>query len=100
MDKTNNGISHQEFLDAIKNERSVAQAFKDLGLENEEGLFEKLDANKTNEVTFEQFFDGICLIMKGHETAKAKDLVRTHLLCQGLTTKTQAVSGEMSAERR
>merc|ERR1719276_605477 len=101
MDTDGTGtISHSEFLDAIRTNKAVATAFIDLGLQHEENLFEKLDANKTSDVTFNQFFDGLFLIMKGHETARAKDLVRTHLLCQTLTKKAKVVSEEMSALKK
>lgn len=101
MDTNDSGtISHAEFLDAIRTNKQVAAAFMDLGLQHEENLFEKLDANKTSDVTFDQFFDGLFLIMKGHETARAKDLVRTHLLCQTLSKKAKVVSEEMSGLKR
>eukprot|EP00747_Dinoflagellata_sp_TGD_P083169 gnl/TRDRNA2_/TRDRNA2_161990_c0_seq1.p1 gnl/TRDRNA2_/TRDRNA2_161990_c0~~gnl/TRDRNA2_/TRDRNA2_161990_c0_seq1.p1 ORF type:complete len:618 (-),score=115.26 gnl/TRDRNA2_/TRDRNA2_161990_c0_seq1:131-1984(-) len=101
MDTDKSGtVSRQEYLHAIRTNKQVVQAFIELGLHEEENLFDKLDADRTNDITFDQFFDGLFLIMKGHETAKAKDLVRTHMLCQSVTRKSKTVATEMEEAKK
>lgn len=83
-DDKSGSISKKEYISAITSNEKVMNAFIELGLHEEENLFETLDADRAGNITFDQFFDGVMLIMKGHETAKAKDMVGTHLLCQSL----------------
>eukprot|EP00746_Dinoflagellata_sp_MGD_P149747 gnl/MRDRNA2_/MRDRNA2_81738_c0_seq1.p1 gnl/MRDRNA2_/MRDRNA2_81738_c0~~gnl/MRDRNA2_/MRDRNA2_81738_c0_seq1.p1 ORF type:complete len:534 (+),score=100.96 gnl/MRDRNA2_/MRDRNA2_81738_c0_seq1:120-1604(+) len=84
MDKDHTGsISKKEFNKGIMGNRIVMNALVQLGLDTEQNLFEVLDSDNQGVITFEQFFDGASLIMKGQETAKAKDIV-----CTQLTTKT------------
>ena len=41
------------------------------------GLFDKIDADKSGAVSFDEFIEGVTLIMKGNEPAKGKDMVGT-----------------------
>lgn len=88
MDTDNSGsISKLEYTEAILENDDVMTSLEILGLDEEENLFETLDADKSGIITFDQFFDGAMLIMKGHESAKAKDMVGVHLLCQSLARR-------------
>ena len=64
----------EEFLGAMDNDK-VVDILIELGLGEEKDLFHTLDAESAGVLTLEQFFDGLSLIMKGHEIAKAKDIV-------------------------
>merc|ERR1712187_979883 len=83
MDNDQSGtISKDEFKRAISEDVKVQECLVELGLDNELSLFDTLDAERTEDITFDNFFDGTMLITKGQETAKAKDIVGTHLLAQ------------------
>jgi len=85
MDLDGDGIiSHPEYIHAITTDVTVMQCFIELGLSEEENLFGTLDPDSSGGITLDQFFDGVMLIMKGQETAKAKDIVGTHLLCKSV----------------
>merc|ERR1719160_2304556 len=71
-----------------------------LGLHEEENLFDVLDADKEGSITFDQFFEGALLIMKGQETAKAKDLVATHLTAVGVLRRMRTVEYEVRKVKR
>ena len=57
--------------------REVQQSMARLGLDQEDGLFDKIDADKSGAVSFDEFIEGVTLIMKGNEPAKGKDMVGT-----------------------
>merc|ERR1719262_694095 len=42
------------------------------------------------------FFEGVMLIMKGHETAKAKDMVPMYLTCQAIFNRMKTLDGDLS----
>merc|ERR1739848_122665 len=79
----------------IMTNETVMTAFASLGLDEEENLFDTLDADRCGAVTFQQFFDGVMLVMKGHETAKAKDMVATHLVAQSMSRRVAAVESDV-----
>merc|ERR1719183_1618711 len=98
MDEDNSGqVTRQEYLVAIRTKPEVMTAFVELGLGREANLFDTLNADRSGSITFEQFFDGVMLIMKGHETAKAKDLVGTHLLCQSVAVRVKRICADMAS---
>merc|ERR1712216_889734 len=62
----------------------VIECLEFLNLHEEVGIFDTLDIDRTGELTFDEFFEGMMLIMKGGEVAKARDIVGTYLTCQSL----------------
>merc|ERR1719335_1361772 len=56
----------------------------ELKLDEEKDLFDTLDVSQTGALSFEEFFQGMMLIMQGSEPAKAKDFVSTYLTCQAM----------------
>jgi len=62
-----------------------------LGLDQEDGLFDKIDADKSGAVSFDEFIEGVTLIMKGNEPAKGKDMVGTFLSVQALSKNVQRI---------
>lgn len=99
-DDKSGSISKKEYISAITSNEKVMNAFIQLGLHEEENLFETLDADRAGNITFDQFFDGVMLIMKGHETAKAKDMVGVHLLCQSLARRCTTLLDDMKTLRK
>lgn len=88
MDEDKNlHITRDEFNKAIVSNQKVINALVGLGLGDEADLFGTLDAEEEGSLTFNQFFDGLMLIMKGHEVAKAKDIVATLLTCQAVSRR-------------
>ena len=93
-------LSKAEFFEAITTDDLVMNSFVQLGLDEEENLFETLDAEGNGELTFNQFFEGALLLMKGHETAKAKDIVRSSLVCQAIAGRVKAINADVQAVKR
>eukprot|EP00746_Dinoflagellata_sp_MGD_P078230 gnl/MRDRNA2_/MRDRNA2_31300_c0_seq1.p1 gnl/MRDRNA2_/MRDRNA2_31300_c0~~gnl/MRDRNA2_/MRDRNA2_31300_c0_seq1.p1 ORF type:complete len:792 (+),score=129.08 gnl/MRDRNA2_/MRDRNA2_31300_c0_seq1:89-2464(+) len=101
MDTDGQGtISKAEFTVGIMENQKVMDALSSLGLHEEENLFETLDADKEGVITFDQFFEGALLIMKGQESAKAKDLVATHLTTVGILRRVRSVEYEVRKVKR
>merc|ERR1719159_1476324 len=75
-------------------------ALTELGLDSEENLFDLLDSENLGVITFDQFFDGASLIMKGQETAKAKDIVKTQLTTVSVQRRTRNMDMQMSSLRK
>lgn len=97
MDKDGSGmINRDEYHNSITKNQEVADAFVELGLDEEEDLFDTLDAEGEGAISFDQFFEGVMLIMKGHETAKAKDMVPMYLTCQAIFTRMKTLDGDLS----
>merc|ERR1712187_680809 len=85
MDKDGTGdISREEFAEAIVYNKEVAHNMTALGLDEEKDLFDVLDADHSGALEFNEFFDGVTLIMKGQEPALAKDMVATYLRVSSL----------------
>merc|ERR1719191_2234858 len=99
MDEDGSGeIDKDEYYHAINHNKKVQDALKMLGLDQEEGLFDKIDADKSGAVSFDEFIEGVTLIMKGNEPAKGKDMVGTFLSVQALSKNVQRIrdsQGEM-----
>lgn len=101
MDTEGQGtISKAEFTVGIMENDKVHNALCNLGLAEEENLFETLDADKEGVITFDQFFEGVLLIMKGHESAKAKDLVATQLATSSINRRLRIVEQEIKNVKR
>lgn len=101
MDKDGTGtISKREFTMGIISNEKVHDAFSQLGLEEEENLFDRIDADKEGVISFQQFFEGALLIMKGQETAKAKDLVPTHLTTMAINRRIKKVEHKVMSIKR
>eukprot|EP00746_Dinoflagellata_sp_MGD_P097760 gnl/MRDRNA2_/MRDRNA2_392536_c0_seq1.p1 gnl/MRDRNA2_/MRDRNA2_392536_c0~~gnl/MRDRNA2_/MRDRNA2_392536_c0_seq1.p1 ORF type:complete len:166 (+),score=56.84 gnl/MRDRNA2_/MRDRNA2_392536_c0_seq1:43-498(+) len=65
----------------------VADILEGLGLGDESDLFDKLDVDKSGELEFDEFFDGLLLVVSGNEPAKARDVVPTYLSCESMRKK-------------
>jgi voltage-gated sodium channel len=90
MDEDGSGeIDKDEYYHAINHNKKVQDALKILGLDNEDGLFDKIDADKSGAVSFDEFMEGATLIMKGNEPAKGKDMVGTYLSVQAVSKNVQ-----------
>jgi voltage-gated sodium channel len=90
MDEDGSGeIDKDEYYHAITHNKKVQDALKMLGLDQEEGLFDKIDADKSGAVSFDEFMEGATLIMKGNEPAKGKDMVGTYLSVQAVSKNVQ-----------
>ena len=86
MDEDGSGeIDKDEYYHALTHNKKVQDALKILGLDQEEGLFDKIDADKSGAVSFDEFMEGATLIMKGNEPAKGKDMVGTYLSVQAVS---------------
>lgn len=93
-------ISKKEFTIGILNNRAVMDAFTELGLDSEENLFEVLDSDNEGLITFDQFFDGASLIMKGQEAAKAKDIVSTQLTTRSMQRRMRHMDHQIHGLRK
>lgn len=83
MDQDKSGtISADEFHDAMCNNEQVIKIIIDLGLGEEKNIFGILDCEGVGLVSFDLFFEGLMLIMKGLEPATAKNIVPTQLVKQ------------------
>jgi hypothetical protein len=90
MDEDGSGeIDKDEYYHAITHNKKVQDALKMLGLDQEDGLFDKIDADKSGAVSFDEFMEGATLIMKGNEPAKGKDMVGTYLSVQAVSKNVQ-----------
>eukprot|EP00746_Dinoflagellata_sp_MGD_P021391 gnl/MRDRNA2_/MRDRNA2_149934_c0_seq1.p1 gnl/MRDRNA2_/MRDRNA2_149934_c0~~gnl/MRDRNA2_/MRDRNA2_149934_c0_seq1.p1 ORF type:complete len:292 (-),score=74.44 gnl/MRDRNA2_/MRDRNA2_149934_c0_seq1:359-1120(-) len=94
-------ISRQEWLNAQHSPEVVA-ILEHLGLDDDGvGLFDTLDVDQGGLLEFAEFFEGLMLVVKGNESAKAEDMVPTFLICQYLRKKItllEAVIGSPSGE--
>jgi hypothetical protein len=85
MDKDKTGdITREEYLDAITYNDEIIDYMVKLGLADEKDLFDKIDGDGGGAVGFDEFFEGITLIMKGKEPALAKDIVPTFMRVNAL----------------
>jgi voltage-gated sodium channel len=101
MDDDSSGtISKKEFTNGIMGNRNVMDALTQLGLDEEEALFDTLDSDNLGVITFDQFFDGASLIMKGQETAKAKDIVSTQLTSKSIQRRMRHMDNQIHGLRK
>merc|ERR1712057_122736 len=82
-------IDRDEYYHAITHNKKVQQSMSRLGLDQEDGLFDKINADKSGAVSFDEFIEGVTMIMKGNEPAKGKDMVGTYLSVQALSKNVQ-----------
>eukprot|EP00746_Dinoflagellata_sp_MGD_P149748 gnl/MRDRNA2_/MRDRNA2_81738_c0_seq2.p1 gnl/MRDRNA2_/MRDRNA2_81738_c0~~gnl/MRDRNA2_/MRDRNA2_81738_c0_seq2.p1 ORF type:complete len:574 (+),score=89.42 gnl/MRDRNA2_/MRDRNA2_81738_c0_seq2:120-1724(+) len=99
-DDASGTISKKEFTNGIMGNRNVMDALTQLGLDEEEALFDTLDSDNLGVITFDQFFDGASLIMKGQETAKAKDIVSTQLTAKSIQRRMRHMDNQMHGLRK
>eukprot|EP00746_Dinoflagellata_sp_MGD_P020836 gnl/MRDRNA2_/MRDRNA2_148556_c0_seq1.p1 gnl/MRDRNA2_/MRDRNA2_148556_c0~~gnl/MRDRNA2_/MRDRNA2_148556_c0_seq1.p1 ORF type:complete len:615 (+),score=129.25 gnl/MRDRNA2_/MRDRNA2_148556_c0_seq1:103-1947(+) len=83
-------LSHDEWCIALEMPE-VHDILEKLGLGEEDDLFGQLDVDKNGLLDFEEFFDGLLMVVKGGEAAKAKDVVPTHLLCESMRKKIESM---------
>merc|ERR1719409_369170 len=93
MDDDDSGsITREEYFKAITENERVMDALADLGLEEETDLFDILDTDNGGTLEFQEFFEGVTLIMKGTEPALAKDMVATYLLAKTIAQNVQELT--------
>lgn len=96
MDVDGDGkLTKDELLRGVTENETVMDAFCELGLEEEEGLFETLDADHSGNLSFNQFLDGVVLILKGQNAALAKDFVAPNLLLQAFARRCTSLEQEI-----
>jgi len=101
MDPNGNGeITRPVFDKAIVENEEVVAAMTALGLDEEQDLFDVLDADHSGSLEFKEFFDGIMLIMKGQEPALAKDMVGTYLRVSAVFKGLARLQAEMESIRK
>jgi len=96
-DGSNIVIKADQYKKCLQTDIKVVKLMADLGLDKEDHLFKLLDCERKGELSFEQFFDGAMLIIKGQESAKAKDMVGTHLLCQAIAGHIENSTAEQNS---
>jgi len=97
MDTDNSGfLTKGEYLAAISENGKVAEILTELGLADEETLFDCLDTEGIGQVSFDQFVDGVTLLMKGHDEVQAKDLVATHLTVQAMRKRSRRIDNKLT----
>eukprot|EP00746_Dinoflagellata_sp_MGD_P009198 gnl/MRDRNA2_/MRDRNA2_118600_c0_seq1.p1 gnl/MRDRNA2_/MRDRNA2_118600_c0~~gnl/MRDRNA2_/MRDRNA2_118600_c0_seq1.p1 ORF type:complete len:780 (+),score=138.07 gnl/MRDRNA2_/MRDRNA2_118600_c0_seq1:78-2417(+) len=85
MDEDKSGeITREEFYNSLATNDNLVNALVGLGLGDEANLFDTLDSEQVGVIKFQQFLTGVGLIMRGNESAKAKDVVPALLLCQAM----------------
>merc|ERR1719159_1044965 len=60
-------LSREEFIHAMHNNDEVISCIHDMGLEDEDCLFDTLDINQSGVLNFEEFFEGMILLAKGND---------------------------------
>eukprot|EP00746_Dinoflagellata_sp_MGD_P007846 gnl/MRDRNA2_/MRDRNA2_115608_c0_seq1.p1 gnl/MRDRNA2_/MRDRNA2_115608_c0~~gnl/MRDRNA2_/MRDRNA2_115608_c0_seq1.p1 ORF type:complete len:615 (-),score=99.87 gnl/MRDRNA2_/MRDRNA2_115608_c0_seq1:20-1795(-) len=76
-------ISRDEFKEALAQDE-VLSCIENLGLADEGDLFDTLDVDHEGELSFTRFFEGMMMLARGGEKAKAKDIAATFLTCQAI----------------
>jgi len=100
MDEDDSGeISREEFNKAMTSNEEVIAAITALGLEEEKDLFDSLDADSSGSLEFDEFFEGVMLILKGQEPALAKDMVATYLRASSLYKKHEQLESDFAEYR-
>merc|ERR1712216_43085 len=77
-------ISHKEWSHAIASNEDILGNLVHLGLGEETDLFSQLDAEGDGVLTFDLFFQGMHLVIKGRELCMAKDFVPNLLAVQAV----------------
>merc|ERR1719247_3880794 len=72
-------LDREEFSAALMTNPSVQEGLMILDLADEENLFDTLDSDKSGSISFEEWADGVNLIMAGKKKAKGKDIISTYL---------------------
>lgn len=91
IDEDNSGLlDREEFAQAVFTNPSVQEGFLLLGLDDEENLFDTLDADKSGQVSFQEWIDGVSLILAGKRPAKAGDMSATFLAVKALCKMVEA----------
>lgn len=97
MDSDSSGyLTREEYMEAITKDKVVMDFFEKLELEGEDDLFDRIDGEGIGRVTFDQFFMGMTLIMKGKDKAQAKDLMPTYLAVQAANRRESHVEESLS----
>merc|ERR1719379_1391196 len=83
-------LDREEFAAALTTNPSVQEGMVILDLADEENLFDTLDSDKSGAITFQEWADGVALIMAGKKKAKGKDIISTYLMSKALCNTSQA----------
>merc|ERR1719313_2324828 len=83
-------LDREEFAAALMTNPSVQEGMMILDLADEENLFDTLDSDKSGTITFQEWADGVGLIMAGKKTCKGKDVIATYLMSKALCNTSQA----------
>jgi Ca2+-binding EF-hand superfamily protein len=82
-------LDREEFGAALMTNPSVQEGMMILDLADEENLFDTLDSDKSGYITFQEWADGVALIMAGKKKCKGKDVVATYLMTKALCNASQ-----------
>lgn len=97
MDRDGDGkLTKEELLEGVSQNELVMDAFIELGLEEEEDLFQTSDADHSGFISFNQFCEGILLMLKGQNPALAKDMVAPTLLLQAFSKRCHRLEKELA----
>lgn len=91
LDDHSGKVSKELWLNALAEKPEVADYLIDLGLGEEAGIFEKLDAEGAGTVNDEEFFSGLMLLAEGLEPMRAKDIVPSLLSIQAASRRWRKV---------
>jgi len=83
-------LDREEFSSALMTNPSVQEGLFILDLADEENLFDTLDSDKSGTISFEEWANGVRLIMAGKRKCKGKDVVGTYLMSKALIDASQA----------
>merc|ERR1711871_1518414 len=83
-------VTRSEFMKALEEDESVVRCLEFLELHHDVDLFDVLDVDSSEELSFEEFFHGCMLLMRGNEPAKGKDSISTYLISQATMKMVQS----------
>merc|ERR1719498_613266 len=90
IDQDGSGLlDREEFAAALMMNPSVQEGMMILDLADEENLFDTLDSDKSGCISFQEWKDGVALIMAGKKKCKGKDLIATYLAAKALCNASQ-----------
>jgi len=90
IDQDGSGLlERDEFAAALMTNPSVQEGMMILDLADEENLFDTLDADKSGSISFQEWADGVGLIMAGRQKCKGKDVIATYLTSKALCNASQ-----------
>lgn len=96
MDVDNSrSLTKDEWIKAME-EPEVCDVMEHIGLDEVEDLFDHLDVDKGGVLQFEEFFEGLLLMTRGKETAKARDIVPTFLVCELIRKNVDILTGQVA----